>query len=349
MLAEVVTHPVRFLKMCLWLATLAARSPLEFAKIAGDLPTACHFARRCRAFGARHIHVHFASRSLSLGIMIAMLVRAGVSCTAHAFDIFTRSSASLRARLGRCSFVAAISRFNIRHLRERCGDRVAGLCHVVHCGVDLDRFKPAERQPKPGRMLSVAKMVPKKGLDVAIEACARLRRRNVDFQFDIVGDGPARPQLEKAVRRLDLSDRVHFLGALPNDRLLPLLREAAVFLLPCVSLPSGDRDGIPVVLMEAMACEVPVVSTRISGIPELVEDGVSGRLVSERDPDALADAVAEILAKGDEAARIGRAGRRRVQDAFDVSASAARLRELIAQAGRRKDPDSAEASSGWGS
>ena len=148
-LREFVTHPFRLLRICVWVAGLAFGSLSEFAKAVYELPTACDFAYTCRRFGAQHIHVHFASRSLSLGLMLGMLTDLPVSCTVHAFDIFTRSRGSLCRRLARCKFIAAISQFNVDYLRRLCGSRacpeqkgrrVADLCRVVHCGIDLERF-----------------------------------------------------------------------------------------------------------------------------------------------------------------------------------------------------------------
>ncbi len=328
-LSEIVTHPIRFAKVCFWLVTLLVHSPTEFAKAIYELTISCCFAGHCRRFGAEHIHVHFASRSLSLGLMTGMLTGLPVSCTVHAFDIFTRSPGSLRPRLTKCKFIAAISQFNIEYLRSICGKFVADLCHVVHCGVDTEKFKSLSRQPEPGKMICVCRLSPKKGLDVAIKACAKLRDDNVDFQFEIVGDGPKRKFLEELIEWLHLGDNVKLLGARPNDELMELFNRACVFLMPSVKTPDGDMDGIPVSMMEAMASEVPVVSTNISGIPELVEDGRTGRLAPEKDVNALAQILKELLANMDKIKRFGKAGRKRVLKDFCISENAAKLRELI--------------------
>lgn len=326
---EVLMHPLRFLRICFLLIILLFRSPVEFAKAIYELTAACYFAGRCRRFGVRHIHVHFASRSLSLGLMIGMLIGVPVSCTVHAFDIFTRSRGSLVTRLPRCCFIAAISDYNIRYLRGTCGERVEKLCRLVHCGTDLKKFKAVKRHPRSGRLLSVCSLIPKKGLEVAIKACGRMRDEGVNFHLQIVGDGPLRAALEKLILLLGLQDRVELLGRRPNDQLVDLLSEASAFVLPCVRLPSGDQDGIPVAMMEAMACRVPVVSTYISGIPELVEDGVNGYLVAERDVEALAEALKKVSTDTDVVERLGRAGEQRVQRYFNVDDTAAQIRELI--------------------
>jgi glycosyltransferase involved in cell wall biosynthesis len=328
-LREIITHPLRFSKVLFSLATLLTHSHLEFAKALYELTACCCFADKCRRFGAEHIHVHFASRSLSLGLMMGMLTDLPVSCTVHAFDIFTRSPGSLTMRLSKCKFIASISQFNVKYLRKTCGSSVADLCRIVHCGIDVEKFNSVSRQPETGRIVCVCRLSPKKGLDVAIGACAKLRDNNVKFQFEIAGDGPQRRALEELIERLNLADQVKLLGARPNDQLTELFNRASVFLMPCVKTPDGDMDGIPVAMMEAMACEVPVVSTAISGIPELVEDGITGRLAPEKDVDTLAQILRELLGDMDKIEQFGKAARERALTDFCISKNAAKLRELI--------------------
>jgi len=328
-LREIITHPLRFAKVCFWLVTLLVHNPLEFAKAVYELTISCYFAGHCRRFSAEHIHVHFASRSLSLGLMIGMLTGLPVSCTVHAFDIFTRSPSSLQTRLSKCKCIAAVSQFNVEYLRNTCGNFVADLCRIVHCGIDVEKFRSVSRKPEPGRIICVCRLSPKKGLDVAIRACAKLRDNNVKFQFEIVGDGRQRRALEKLIERLHLADNVKLLGARPNDQLTELYSRACIFLMPCVKTSGGDMDGIPVAMIEATACEVPIVSTAISGIPELVEDGITGRLAPEKDTDSLAQILKELLADMDKIEQFGKAGRERVLKEFCISKNAAKLRELI--------------------
>ncbi len=326
-----IAHPVRFAGILFWLVRLAFCSLFEFAAAVHELGAACCFERLCGEFKAEHIHVHFASRSLSLGLMLGMLRDLPVSCTVHAFDLFMRSPRGLRMRLSRCRFIAAISRYNVEYLRRHCGEEVAKLCRVVHCGVNLAEFPPIERRPERGRILTVAALQPKKGLDVAIEACAILRDEGMDFLYEVVGDGPEKDRLCGLIDARRLGDRVKLLGHLPNDELLGLFERAVFFLLPCLTDAHGDQDGIPVAMMEAMACGVPTVSTKVSGIPELVEDGVNGLLVPQRDAQALAGAMRRLLQDMDFAARLGQVSRKRVCDEFDTEPNARLLRELIAQ------------------
>ena len=220
-LQEMTHHPIRFLKVCFWLLTLLFHSPTEFLKALYELTTAGYFASYCRKFGAQHIHVHFASRSLNLGLMLGMLTGLPISCTVHAFDIFTRSPGSLRSRLTKCKFIAAISQYNVEYLSNTCGQSVADLCHIVHCGIDVESFRSISRKPKPGKLICVCRLTFKKGLDIAIRACAKLRDKGVKFRFEIIGDGPERRHLEKLILLLGLDIYVKLMGARANDQLLP--------------------------------------------------------------------------------------------------------------------------------
>jgi len=352
-LQELFTHPIRLLQVCFWLATLLIHSPIEFAKAIYELTAACHFAHHCRRFRVEHIHVHFASRSLSLGLMLGMLMDLPVSCTVHAFDIFTRSANSLKPRLARCKFIAAISQFNIEYLRSTCGKSIADLCQVVHCGIDVGKFNAGRKTQDAERktLLCVARLERKKGLDVAIAACAKLKESNVEFLFQIIGDGPERKRLEKQIRRLGLEDCVVLLGPKANDQLVQFYSKASIFFMPCVKAQNGDMDGIPVAMMEAMACEVPVVSTGISGIPELVHHNIDGLLVDMRkEPHvkrgakylapqfiagfdnfvgAMADTIENLLSNPDKIRQCGRAARQQVEQNFNITKTAEQLRQLI--------------------
>jgi len=328
-LREMFTHPLRFCRVCFWVVTLLFYSPVEFVKAIYELMTLSDFAFRCRKFDAEHIHVHFASRSLSLGIMLGVLTGLPVSCTVHAFDIFIRSANSLRPRLSKCKFIAAISQFNVEYLRKTCGESIADLCHVVHCGIDIEKFRNVSHQPEQGRMVCIARLERKKGLDEAMAACAKLKERDVDFLFQIIGEGPEKENLEKQVHRLGLSKQVLLLGPRANDQLIPFFSQACLFFMPCVITQDRDMDGIPVAMMEAMACEVPVVSTRISGIPELVQHNVNGLLVDKAEPDILAGAIESLLSDFDKIRQFGCVARQQVEQNFNITKTAAQLRQLI--------------------
>lgn len=200
---------------------------------------------------------------------------------------------------------------------------------VLRTGVDPNRFRPVS-QPRPdGRIiaLSVARLTEKKGIDVALRAVS-MAATEVDLEYLVVGDGELRAELEALAAELGLGS-VRFLGPRSHADVRALLARADVLLAPSVTAASGDEEGVPVAIMEAMACEVPVVSTRHAGIPELIEHGRNGILVAERDASALAAAVVELAKDAELRRRLGAAGRTRILDSFDAGVHVDRLVELI--------------------
>jgi colanic acid/amylovoran biosynthesis glycosyltransferase len=198
---------------------------------------------------------------------------------------------------------------------------------VVRQGIDLLRFPRREsRAPgNPPEVLSVAALREKKGHHVLIRAAAGLRDRGFDFRLTIVGEGPERGRLEGLVREFDLGARVRLVGAESPDRVRERLGAADLFVLACTTAANGDLDGIPISLMEAMATGVPVVSTRLSGVPELIGDGEEGRLAEPDDPDGLADAMTALLGNPARAAAMVERARAKVETEYELGASVARL------------------------
>jgi len=237
----------------------------------------------------------------------------------------------LCAKLKRAAFVVAISEFNKRLMRKLCPATLEKKIHVIHCGVDPQRFHPVPRPTAriPWQLLCVASLQEYKGQRYLIEACHILRQQGLDFECRLVGRGKDRPKLERQIAELGLSDCVHLLGPKSQDEVADLMTAADAFVLPSVVQSSGKMEGIPVVLMEALASELPVVGTRISGIPELVEDGVSGLLVPPRDAQALADALLRLYHNRAEAAAMGRRAREKVLAEFVLADNVTRLSELF--------------------
>lgn len=193
---------------------------------------------------------------------------------------------------------------------------------VHHMGIDTAKFEFAVRHrapDEPTRLVAIARLVEKKGIEDAIRAVAAARRRfDTHLTFEIVGDGPLRQHLEDTARRCEVDDIVQFVGWRTQEEITGMLAAAHVLLQPSVTAANGDMEGIPVGIMEAMACGMPVISTFHSGIPELVEDGVTGRLVAERDPGALAIALRDLASAPDTWAAMGAAGRAKVEAEFDI-------------------------------
>jgi colanic acid/amylovoran biosynthesis glycosyltransferase len=307
----------------------AARALRELVVLVQAVPLAREAARE----GVAHVHAHFASHPATAAWIVHRLTGIPFSFTAHANDLFVAPSLLCR-KLADATAAVAVSDYNRGLLEERCG---AGRVELVHCGVDLSRFTwrdPAQRDPDVA--ICVASLSAKKGHAVLLDAFSRLAARRPALVLELVGDGPERERIVRLARELGLSERVRLLGALPRQEVRARLARAALFALPSIRLPSGRMEGIPVALMEAMASGVPVVSTRLSGVPELVRDGETGLLVEPGDAAGLAEAMAALIDDDELAGRLARNARQRVEDAFSLSRESARLGDLFADSiGRR--------------
>jgi glycosyltransferase involved in cell wall biosynthesis len=229
----------------------------------------------------------------------------------------------LAAKARAADFVVCISDFARSQLMGLLDEDGWDRLHVVHCGIDPDEYRPDPAPAGTPRVLCVGRLVPEKGQAVLVDAIARLRERGVPVECTLVGEGPSRPALETAIRARGLDGAVELAGAVSQDEIRAHYAAADVFCLPSFA------EGVPVVLMEAMAMEIPVVTTRIAGIPELVADGVDGVLVAPGRPDELADALARLAGAPDERRRLGAAGRRAVLERYDIRAIGPALRALF--------------------
>lgn len=284
-------------------------------------------ARHLKTQGATHLHNHFAQASGTVGLLAARLAGIPFSFTLHGPADFTDPNLwRLDAKIADAAFVACISHFcrSQAMLVSPPGDW--DRLRIVHCGVDPARY---DAPPAQGRgLLFVGRLAAAKGVPVLIEAMAQILAAHPDAHLTLIGDGPDRALLEDRVRDLGLTRAVRFTGYQNQDEVAAALSGAAVFVLPSFA------EGVPVVLMEAMAARRPVVTTRIAGIPELVQDGVSGRIVPPGDAMAFAAAVCDILADPARAAAMGDAGRRRVQAEFDIAQEARKLAALFREGTR---------------
>jgi len=224
-----------------------------------------------------------------------------------------------------------ISEYNRRLVLDACPGTDAAKLRVLHCGADTDLFSPGATPEAPGALslVCVGSFLEVKGHRYLVEGCRLLRERGIDVRCHLVGDGPGRDEIEALIEAAGLGEAFVLHGPLPRPSVAQLLASAHVIVQPSVPTRRGSREGIPVSLMEGMACGLPAVATRISGIPELVEDGENGFLVPPRDPEALADALARLASNPELRRRMGRAARAKVLQEFDLEANAARLAAMI--------------------
>ncbi|WP_173082200.1 glycosyltransferase [Fundidesulfovibrio magnetotacticus] len=287
-------------------------------------------ARVLPGSGVTHLHAHFAHSPTSVAAFASILTGLPFSFTAHAKDIYTQDPARLAEKLAAARFVVTCTGYNKKHLDAL--NPADTPVHRVYHGIDLDLFHPGEPRleaRQPYEILTVARLTPKKGLLTVFAALARLADAGLDFRHVLIGTGEEKDRLKALARELGIDARIQWLGVQPHEVVLTRLARADLFLLGCEVSENGDRDGIPNVLAEAMAMGVPVASTAVSAIPELIVSGESGLLVPPRDPDALAQAARTLLTDQELRRRVIPAARERVRAVFDNKALVAELARLF--------------------
>lgn len=296
-----------------------------------DAAQAVTVARLALATGIAHLHAHFASAATTVARLASLLTGIPYSFTAHAKDLFHESVSrhELERKLADAAFTVTISDFNLAHL-ERMFPRV-GRVHRVYNGLELGRFPFAERLPRTGReplLLATGRLVEKKGFGLLIDAVARVRDRGTGVRLDIVGAGELEGELTARVRASGHADAIRLLGPLPQTDVARLLREADAFVAPCLVGADGNADGLPTVLLEAMASGVPCISTAVTGIPEVIRHGETGLLCRPGHLDDLVDAITTVIGPGFDARAVTRRARALVEAEFDAVGQAAHLTRL---------------------
>ena len=294
-----------------------------------------YLANRLSRAGIRHLHAHFASEPAGVAELVSKLAGISYSISAHAKDIYLSSPASLRRKMSGAWFTVTCTEYNRKHLADIATPEAMVLC--MYHGIDLERFKrgpAAARAAGAPLLLSVGRLREKKGFATLIEACRLLRDAGKVVRCKIVGYGEEHDRLAGLISRHGLNDAVQLAGKMTQDELIDLYRSASVFALPCQVASDGDRDGIPNVLLEAMAMELAVVSTSVSGIPEVIQNGINGLLVKPGDAAVLATAIGSVLDDPALCSRLGAAGRHTVATMFCSEANLQTVRQLLLAASR---------------
>ncbi len=310
------------------------RDTVRFARSQGsqhpvkDFLQAGYLAGVLQAQGFSHLHAHFANLPTSVAEIASRLSGLPYSFTAHAKDIYLSPAEDLRRKMDGARFVLTCTGYNARHLREI---HPAAPVTVAYHGIDVGLFgaAPVTRPAAPPQILSVGRFCEKKGFPDLIDACKLLRDRGRQFECRIIGFGPLEAELRKRIESLGLSATVRIEGQMTQSELAREYQRARMFVLPCRITEGGDRDGIPNVLLEAMASQVPVVSTPVSGITELIRPGHNGILAEERNVPALAEAIDLLLEDEVLAARLGAKGRETVLSQFEMQSSARRIFDVF--------------------
>ena len=330
-LGALATRPGRYLstlRLALALRGRGARATLWQIFYFGE---AALMWRQCRRRGIRHIHAHHANVSSDVALLASNLGGEGWSWsfTMHgSTEFFDVREHRLAQKAERARFVVCVSHHGRSQIMSLVGPEHWDKLVVIHCGVDVSVFEPGDREASGAtpEILTVGRVVPVKGQALLVEALADLHARGIDCRLTIVGDGPQLEDLKALAGRLGVSGAIQFAGAVGQDQIRGYYARASVFAL------TSFAEGLPVVLMEAMAMGLPVVASGITGVPELVEDGVSGLLVLPGHRGELADALGRVLSLSEDDRRaMGRVGREKVAAEFDIEETAVQLTELFTE------------------
>ncbi|MGH1363401.1 MAG: glycosyltransferase family 4 protein [Calditrichia bacterium] len=327
------TKPVSYLSTLSMVASDIGKTGIakpSSYKLLYQFMVAVYASRQISQNNCSHVHAHFAHVPTQIAMYAASLSGVPFSFTSHANDLFQRGSL-LAQKVERSTSAVTISEFNRRWLREQ--GIHSSKVSIVRCGVNTSEFVPkvqeetSTRRPKIG---SLGRLVEKKGLDVLLRAACSLSCEGQNFELEIAGNGPLEAELLELVNELGLQNHVSFCGSIAHDNVADWMKGLDMFVLACKRDRNGDQDGIPVVLMEAMALGVPVISTRISGIPELIHDGFSGRLALPGDVPSLTEAIREALNFPRKTANMASVALNRIEEEFAEPVNVNRLLQIFA-------------------
>lgn len=323
---------------------------IEVAALAGELPAeamrmlkewgrnsdflrlyqAAYVGLRLRKAEITRVHAHFAGMAARTAYWIGQFFGIEYSITAHANDIFAPRDfvVSLDKIINGAATVVTVSDFAAEHLRKQFAPAAPRIRRVYN-GIDIDSFQPSRYDAEPPLIIGVGRLIEKKGFSDLISACRLLVERGRPFQCEIIGEGPLQESLSAHIAHSQLGDVVHLLGPRTQSQIAERLAAAALFVLPCTTEHGGGMDNLPTVIMEAMAAGLPVISTPVAGVPEMVQPGVTGELVPPGDALRLADAIERVLADPDAARRLGATGRAVAAEKFAIEANVRALTKIL--------------------
>lgn len=335
-------HPLKVMQALMTVVADSWRKPVVALKSVGALWRGIGQLQWLRSFDPDLIHSHWATYPSTVAWALSRLTGKPFGFTCHAHDIFTERQL-LSRKISEASLPVTISQYNIDWLAEQLESDLPGRFKIVHCGVDMTGIPDlSQRERVPGSILTVGRLDPIKGFDTLIAALSILKQRGARFHCRLVGSGELEAQLKAQASALGVADMIEFAGVRGQDAVRAWMAESEIFVMPSQVAADGNRDGIPVALMEAMASRCAVVSTRVSGIPELIEDQRDGLLVQPQQPGQLAEALQRLLEDAALRQRLGDSARTRVEREFDATKEGARLhahmRDAISRHTREQEP-----------
>jgi glycosyltransferase involved in cell wall biosynthesis len=303
-------------------------------KLLASIPKGLYLGYWAREHQFQHIHAHFLSSPTTVALLASKVSGIPYTVTIHAFDIFATNPYERNGAIPlKCKNAAAcivISQFNLDYMRKRWHG-IQGRFEVIYNGIDIEMFTSKTRHtpdPKTFRILSNGRLVYTKGHTFLIEALAILSGQNRNVSLEIIGTGPLDDELHDLAKRLGVGENVVFTGKMLQEEIIGRYSACDLFVLACAISPDGDMDGLPVVLVEALAMETPTISTQVSGVPEIVQDRITGLCIPPHDSQKLADAIAYMMDHPQEAQRMAQAGRQRVIEHFNRFESSNKLLQV---------------------
>ncbi len=322
----------RFLAALPWALSLPHKSAMHRARFVVMLAAAADCLDEVVSSGTRYLHAHFASYHTEWAMCLSRLSGLPYGATFHAVGIW-KDGNLLREKIASARVIMSCTRYNVDFLKKIAPEH-AHKVHLVHHGLDLESVPDTLEIPVTDvpRFLAIGRLIPKKGFDHLIEATARLRNHKHKLRLTILGDGPQRQNLEKQVARHNLEDTVSLPGEVSNEEVWQELAASRALVAPSIRDAEGNIDGIPNVILEAMAMKRPVVGSTLSGIPEVVLPGETGVLVEPGDEQGLAEAMERLVVDREHAVRLGSGGRGLIEEQFDVRKNIDQQIELLAAA-----------------
>lgn len=323
-----VRRPARYLSTMWLLFTGMARSPGVLARSVAAFIQGVYFAEVARSTGAVHLHAQWATHSTTAMWVVSRLTGIPYSFTTHGADSLVDTT-FLARKLRDAEFVVAISNY-LRTCLLEIEPSVSEKVHMLRLGIDLSRFHPDRRHPRERfTIVNVARLNKMKGHVYLLDALVALGKRGYDIDLRLVGGGEMQDQVLEMVRERGLNDRVTVLGNQPREVVVEEIHSAHLHVLTSIVLPNGETEGLPIALVESMAAGVPSIASGVAGVAELIEDGVSGIVLTPGNTDDVIEAIARLHDDPELAAAISRAGRERVLEEFDEKVTSQRLYDLM--------------------
>ncbi|MBX7158455.1 MAG: glycosyltransferase family 4 protein [Verrucomicrobiae bacterium] len=277
-----------------------------------------------------HIHAHFAGTAARTAYWIKKLYGIPFSFTAHANDFFCHSDypVTLDDLFKTATFIVTVSDFSVSELQKRF-PQARKKIHRVYNGIDLQHFPVTQPQNNPPLFLSIGRLIEKKGFEPLIEACAFLKEKGLTFRCEVIGEGPLEQILQQQIKKHHLQNEVQLLGPQSQNFIIDKLQKSYLFVLPCVTEKDGGKDNLPTVIVEAMACGLPIISTHLAGVPEMVTHEKNGLLVEEKNVPQLVAALETLLKNPEQVAQFGKKSRQFTEEKFALTITTQQLKNLF--------------------